>query len=268
MESMGVKVDDGYLHHFRFADNTEHRARGQSRDGLAEFDIACKKIGLPLNLTKTMFMRSGSLPDVSSTTNGTNISEALAMCNYVGRKVNMMNDLTRELIRRKRATWETFKNVEGVVKKTKNIRPRAHFFDTAVFTALTYASKIWTLRKQDEHAVSVIQRAMERTMSGILCTRKCRRGSGAPNPVDERKSGMPLITARNGKSDERDTSCDIVMTVGQVRLRTGSFGMSNEHHEGSQHDDQTSSGRRECYAPRPSSVYDSKSLEARAWIKT
>nr|CDJ80166.1 RNA-directed DNA polymerase (reverse transcriptase) domain containing protein [Haemonchus contortus] len=40
-----------------------------------------------------------------------------------------------------------------------------------VLPALTYASETWTLRKQDEHAVSVIQRALERTMLGIfLCT--------------------------------------------------------------------------------------------------
>ncbi|XGW22078.1 hypothetical protein V3C99_004775, partial [Haemonchus contortus] len=30
-----------------------------------------------------------------------------------------------------------FKNIEGVVKKTKNIRHRAHLFDTAVLPALT-----------------------------------------------------------------------------------------------------------------------------------
>ncbi|XGW07764.1 hypothetical protein V3C99_010704, partial [Haemonchus contortus] len=51
---------------------------------------------------------------------------------YLGREVNMMNDLAAELCRRKRAAWGAFKNIEGVVKKTKNIRLRAHLFDTAV----------------------------------------------------------------------------------------------------------------------------------------
>ncbi|XGW28542.1 hypothetical protein V3C99_008373 [Haemonchus contortus] len=47
----------------------------------------------------------------------------------------------------------------------------AHLFDTAVLPALTCASETWTLRKQDEHAVSVTQRALERTMLKIsLCT--------------------------------------------------------------------------------------------------
>nr|CDJ81260.1 RNA-directed DNA polymerase (reverse transcriptase) domain containing protein [Haemonchus contortus] len=167
-ESMGVKVDGRYLHHLRFADdivliipNIE-----QAEQMLAEFDNACGKIGLRLNLTKTMFTRNGLVPDAPFMLNGTNISQCSSYV-YLGREVNMMNDLAPELSRRKRAAWGAFKNIEGVVKKTKNIRLRAHLFDTAVLPALTYSSKTWTLRKQDEHAVSVIQRAVERTMLGI-----------------------------------------------------------------------------------------------------
>nr|CDJ94604.1 unnamed protein product [Haemonchus contortus] len=33
----------------------------------------------------------------------------------------------------KRAAWGAFKNIEEVVKKTKNIRLRAHLFDTGCF---------------------------------------------------------------------------------------------------------------------------------------
>ncbi|XGW09020.1 hypothetical protein V3C99_011378 [Haemonchus contortus] len=88
----------------------------------------------------------------------------------------MMNDLAPELCRRKRAAWGAFKNIEGVVKKTKNIRLRAHLFDTAVLPALTYASETWTLRKQDEHAVSVAQRALERTMLGISLYTQVQKG--------------------------------------------------------------------------------------------
>ncbi|XGW01204.1 hypothetical protein V3C99_013851 [Haemonchus contortus] len=88
----------------------------------------------------------------------------------------MMNDLAPELCRRKRAAWGAFKNIEGAVKKTKNIRLRAHLFDNAVLPALTYASETWTLRKQDEHAVSVAQRALERTMLGISLYTQVQKG--------------------------------------------------------------------------------------------
>ncbi|XGW29631.1 hypothetical protein V3C99_009018 [Haemonchus contortus] len=69
----------------------------------------------------------------------------------------MMNDLAPELCRRKRAAWGAFKNIEGVVKKTKNIRLRAHLFDTAVLP--------------------------------VPYTRKCRRESGVPSSVTNEDQG-------------------------------------------------------------------------------
>ena len=61
------------------------------------------------------------------------------------------------------------------MKKTKNIRLRAHLFDSDVVPALAHVSETWTLRRQDEHAVSVIQRAVERTMLGV--TRYTQEGN-------------------------------------------------------------------------------------------
>ncbi|XGW32200.1 hypothetical protein V3C99_010408 [Haemonchus contortus] len=131
-EDLGVKVDGRYLHHLRFADDIVLITPNieQAERMLAQFDNACGKIGLRLNLTKTMFMKNGLVPDAPFTLNGKNISECSSYV-YLDREVNMMNDLAPELCRRKRAAWGAFKNIEGVVKKTKNIRLRAHLFDTA-----------------------------------------------------------------------------------------------------------------------------------------
>ncbi|VDO88222.1 unnamed protein product [Haemonchus placei] len=67
--------------------------------------------------------------------------------------------LCREARRICRPFSSPFRN-STLVKKTKNIRLRAHLFDTAVLPALTYASETWTLR-------NVIQRAVERTMDAV-----------------------------------------------------------------------------------------------------
>ncbi|XGW18242.1 hypothetical protein V3C99_002679 [Haemonchus contortus] len=111
------------------AHNTEHQ---QAERMEAEFDSACGKICLRLNLTKMMFMKNELVPDAPFTLNGTNFSESSSYV-YLGREVNMMNDLAPELCGRKRAAWGAFKNIEEVVKKTKNIRLRAHLFDTGCF---------------------------------------------------------------------------------------------------------------------------------------
>ena len=79
----------------------------------------------------------------------------------------MMNDLAPELSGRKQAAWGAYKAIEDVMKKIKNTRLRAHLFNMTVLPALTYASETWTMRKQDEHAVSVIERAVERAMLGV-----------------------------------------------------------------------------------------------------
>ncbi|KAK6757208.1 hypothetical protein RB195_015187 [Necator americanus] len=106
---------------------------------LTEFDETCGCIGLQLNLQKTMFMRTdGSRMPI--TLNGTNISEYTSYA-YLGQELNMINDLTPELGRRRRAAWGAYKSIEDVVRKTRNTRLRAHLFNTTVLPALTYASE-------------------------------------------------------------------------------------------------------------------------------
>ncbi|KAK6763537.1 hypothetical protein RB195_024020 [Necator americanus] len=147
-DDMGVKVENGrQLHHLHFADGIVliTSSISQAKRMLAEFDETCGCIGLQLNLQKTMFMRNGWISDAPFTLNGTNISECTSYV-YLGRELNMMNDLTPELGRR-RAAWGAYKSIENVVKKTNNTRLRAHLFNITVLPALTYASKTWTFRK-------------------------------------------------------------------------------------------------------------------------
>ncbi|KAK6736243.1 hypothetical protein RB195_019116 [Necator americanus] len=55
---------------------------------------------------------------------------------YLGRKLNMMNDLTPYLGRRRRAAWGAYKSIEDVMKKSRNTRLRAHLFNTTILPAL------------------------------------------------------------------------------------------------------------------------------------
>ncbi|KAE9419311.1 hypothetical protein Angca_009188, partial [Angiostrongylus cantonensis] len=75
-----------------------------------------------------------------------------------------------------RAAWGAFKSIEDVVKRTKNTRLCAHLFDSTVLPALTYASETWSLRKQDERLLSVIERAVETTMLGVSRFTRVRDG--------------------------------------------------------------------------------------------
>ncbi|EYC05064.1 hypothetical protein Y032_0084g1759 [Ancylostoma ceylanicum] len=59
-DNMAVRVDGRLLHHLRFADNVVLITSNisQAERMLADFDDACGKVGLQLNITKTMFMRN------------------------------------------------------------------------------------------------------------------------------------------------------------------------------------------------------------------
>ncbi|KAE9415719.1 hypothetical protein Angca_006988, partial [Angiostrongylus cantonensis] len=65
-----------------------------------------------------------------------------------------------------RAAWGSFKSIEVVVR-TKNTRLRAQLFDSTVLPVLTYELETWSMHKQDERSLSVIERAVERTMLGV-----------------------------------------------------------------------------------------------------
>ncbi|KAK6736847.1 hypothetical protein RB195_019502 [Necator americanus] len=173
---MGVKVDGRQLHHLRFADDVLITPSiSQAVRVLTEFYDTCGCIGLHLNQQKTIFMRNGWVPDAPITLNEMNISECTSYL-YLGRELNMMNDLTSDLGRRRRATWGAYKSIEDVVKKTRNTRLRADLFSTTALPALTYASETWASRKQEENAVSVIERAIERVMLGVSRFTQVRDG--------------------------------------------------------------------------------------------
>uniref|UniRef100_A0A0K0DGZ4 Reverse transcriptase domain-containing protein n=1 Tax=Angiostrongylus cantonensis TaxID=6313 RepID=A0A0K0DGZ4_ANGCA len=87
----GVKIDGRQIHHLRFADDivliTPDISKAERM--LADFDKACGKIGLRLNLKKTMFLKNGLISFALFTLDGTNISECSSYV-YLGREVNMM----------------------------------------------------------------------------------------------------------------------------------------------------------------------------------
>ncbi|KAK6731333.1 hypothetical protein RB195_007667 [Necator americanus] len=165
---MGVKVDGRHLQQLRFADDIFliKLSINQAERMLAEFDETCKKIALQLNLRKTMLMHNKWVSDVPFTLNGTKLSECTSYF-HLCRELNMMNNLIPELGRRRRAAWGAYKSIENAVKKTTNTWLRARLFNTTVLPALTYASETWAFLKQEENAISVIERGVETMMLGV-----------------------------------------------------------------------------------------------------
>ncbi|VDM57814.1 unnamed protein product [Angiostrongylus costaricensis] len=165
---------------------------------LVDFDKTCGKIGLRLNLTATMLMKNGLASYAPFTLNGTNISECSSYI-YLGREINMMKALAPELSRRKRAAWGAFKSIEDVVKKTKNTRLHAYLFDSTVLPALTYTSETWSLRKQKGGSLSVIKRAVERTILGVSRFTQVMEGIRSYDVRQRSKTKDAVLYAKQSK---------------------------------------------------------------------
>ncbi|KAE9413562.1 hypothetical protein Angca_008621, partial [Angiostrongylus cantonensis] len=98
-----------------------------------------------------------------------------------------------------RAAWGAFKSIEDVVKRTKNTRLRAHLYDSTVLSALTYASETWSLRKQDERSLSVIERSVERTMLGVSRFAQARDGMRSSDLRQRSKIKDAVLYAKQSK---------------------------------------------------------------------
>ncbi|KAE9418818.1 hypothetical protein Angca_008956, partial [Angiostrongylus cantonensis] len=86
------------------------------------------------------------------------------------------------------------------VKRTKNTRLRAHLFDSTVLPALTYASETWSLRKQDERSLSVIERSVERTMLGVSRFAQVRDGIRSSDLRQRSKIKDAVLYAKQSKT--------------------------------------------------------------------
>ncbi|KAE9417132.1 hypothetical protein Angca_008172, partial [Angiostrongylus cantonensis] len=98
-----------------------------------------------------------------------------------------------------RAAWGAFKSIGDVVKRTKNTRLCAHLFDSTVLPALTYASETWSLRKQDERSLSVVERAVERTTLGVSRFAQVRDGIRCSDLRQRSKIKDAVLYAKQSK---------------------------------------------------------------------
>uniref|UniRef100_A0A7I4Z298 Reverse transcriptase domain-containing protein n=1 Tax=Haemonchus contortus TaxID=6289 RepID=A0A7I4Z298_HAECO len=80
---------------------------------------------------------------------------------YLGRLLNMKNDLKIELMRRKKAGWAAYNSIRNVIEHTRDDELRASLFNSTVLPALSYASETWSLTKNLEHQLRRIQISLE-----------------------------------------------------------------------------------------------------------
>ncbi|KAK6758791.1 hypothetical protein RB195_016178 [Necator americanus] len=121
------------------------RARRETNEAetmLNELNEAGKRIGLRINRKKTQFMKNTYCEDGGVQLEGSQIVETSSYV-YLGRSMNMENDLKEELNKRMRAAWVAFAAVREATDQLTDQDLHAHVFDSTVLLALCYAAETW-----------------------------------------------------------------------------------------------------------------------------
>ncbi|VDM64878.1 unnamed protein product [Angiostrongylus costaricensis] len=143
-------------------------------------------------------MKNGLVSHAPLTLNGTNISKCSSYI-YLGREVNMINNLNPELSSSKRAACGAFKSIENVVKRTKSTQLRARLFDSTMLPAPTYASETRSLRKQGKTSLNVIELAVEWTMIAVYRSTQVRDGIRSSDLRQRAKIKDAVLYAKQSK---------------------------------------------------------------------
>uniref|UniRef100_A0A7I4Z5R5 Reverse transcriptase domain-containing protein n=1 Tax=Haemonchus contortus TaxID=6289 RepID=A0A7I4Z5R5_HAECO len=108
------------------------------------------KAGLNINMKKTKCMRNEYSDRNPVYLQGEPLEDVDEYV-YLGRLLNMKNDLKSELMRRKKAGWAAYNSIRNVIEHTRDDELRANLFNSTVLPALSYASETWSLTKNLEN---------------------------------------------------------------------------------------------------------------------
>ncbi|CAD6199453.1 unnamed protein product [Caenorhabditis auriculariae] len=166
-EVRGINIDGKVLTNLRFADDIVIFANNTAdlSTMLNDLNDVGKKIGLTMNQKKTQWMCNSFCDDGPVTLEGDNLQKVDSYV-YLGREVNMLNDLKTEIGRRRRAGWAAFNNIREVTSQIKDPKIRAHIFEASVIPALSYGSEAWPDTKETSSALRTAYRALERALLG------------------------------------------------------------------------------------------------------
>ncbi|EYB82909.1 hypothetical protein Y032_0347g3154 [Ancylostoma ceylanicum] len=164
-DERGIRVDGRFLSNLRFADDIVlfSRSTEEAQAMLNELNEVGKKIGLRMNRTKTKFMKNAFCDGERIELEGTQIAETMSYV-YLGRSLNMENDLKEELGRRRRAAWAAFGPLREATDQLTDHELRAHLFDSTVLPALCYAAETWSDTAATLKSLRTVHRALERCL--------------------------------------------------------------------------------------------------------
>ncbi|EYC17888.1 hypothetical protein Y032_0029g1939 [Ancylostoma ceylanicum] len=163
-----IRIDGEHLTHLRFADDLV--LLGEDADTvqkmLNELEKEGRRVGLRINRSKIKLMRSQCAPEMPITLEDEAIEEVGSYVD-LGQEVNTSNDLTCEILRRRKTGWLKFNEEKEVLLSKIDPKRNAEIFNTTVLPAMIYGCETWAPTKVEERKLETTVRAMERAMLRI-----------------------------------------------------------------------------------------------------
>jgi hypothetical protein len=163
----GIKIQDTYLSHLRFADDLVLLSErdSQLQNMIESLHQASIRVGLEMNISKTMTMTNSIKRPITINSNPLEYTEHYI---YLGKKISFdrkSNEL--EIERRIQLTWNKYWSLKSIFKSNMPINIKTKVMNSNLLPCLTYGCQTWKFTAKMKKRISTCQRGMERSMLKI-----------------------------------------------------------------------------------------------------
>ena len=151
-----IKFARRNINNLRFADDTTLMAESEEelKSLLMKVKEESEKVGLKLNIQKTMIMATG--PITSWQIDGETV-ETVADFIFLGSKFTADGDCSHEIKRRLLFGRKVMINLDSILKRDITLSTKVRLVKAMVFPVVTYECEIWTLKKAERQRIDAFE---------------------------------------------------------------------------------------------------------------
>nr|CDJ86538.1 RNA-directed DNA polymerase (reverse transcriptase) domain containing protein [Haemonchus contortus] len=171
-ERMAKKVNN-----FCFADDIVliSNSTAEMEKMVNELTTVSRRIDLEMNMFKTQLMINKWCDTGTVGLEGKALQRVESYV-YLGRELNMVNNIAPELNRRRRAAWAAFGSIREVTDQVSDPDVKASIFRASVLPAMCYATKTWHDNKTIAKAITTSHHALDRGFLKISRRQQWQQG--------------------------------------------------------------------------------------------
>ena len=153
----GIKIAKRNTNNLRYADDTTLMAESEEelKSLLMKVKEESEKVGLKLNIQKTMIMASG--PITSWEIDGETVETVLVFI-FLGCKITADGDCSHEIKRRLLLGRKVMTNLDSVLKRRDiTLSTKVHLVKAMVFPVVMYGCENWTVKKAESRKIDAFE---------------------------------------------------------------------------------------------------------------